>query len=107
MQEIVCIHELTWNKVNLCWWIKIILQNYVYYITFYLFLVVVVIVVKKTNSALRYISNAHTKKIYSLDWCASEEILLSSSRDRNIKVQNKYSTKSSFIFSDTLNPRIN
>lgn len=44
--------------------------------------------IRKTNSALRYISNAHTKKIYSLDWCASEEILLSSSRDRNIKLWN-------------------
>lgn len=63
----------------------------------YFCLFVVVIVVKKTNSALRYISNAHTKKIYSLDWCASEEILLSSSRDRNIKVQNKHSTKSSIF----------
>lgn len=44
--------------------------------------------IRKTNSAFRYISNAHTKKIYSLDWCANEEILLSSSRDRNIKLWN-------------------
>lgn len=43
--------------------------------------------IRKANSALRYITNAHTKKIYSLDWCSGpEEILLSSSRDRNIKV---------------------
>ena len=42
---------------------------------------------QKTNTAYRYIPNAHTKKIYSLDWCSgTEEILLSSSRDRNIKV---------------------
>ena len=36
--------------------------------------------------ALHYISNAHTKKIYSLDWCSTEEKLLSSSRDKNIKI---------------------
>jgi WD40 repeat protein len=41
---------------------------------------------RKTNSALKYIPNAHVKKIYSLDWCPIEDILLSCSRDRSIKL---------------------
>ena len=46
------------------------------------------VVSKKTSAAYKYITNAHSKKIYSLDWCSSEEILLSSSRDGTIKLWN-------------------
>lgn len=43
-----------------------------------------------TSRAIRYLKNAHSKKIFSLDWCSvpGEEILLSSSRDKNIKLWN-------------------
>ncbi|RNA27104.1 WD repeat-containing 59, partial [Brachionus plicatilis] len=46
--------------------------------------------IRMTNKAKKYLKNAHCKKIFSLDWCSvpGEEILLSSSKDKNIKLWN-------------------
>ena len=41
---------------------------------------------KKPNVASTYITNAHSKMIYSLDWCYNDQILLSTSRDKKCKV---------------------
>ena len=49
------------------------------------------LLLQKTDSAYKYIPNAHSKKIYSLDWCSAscgKDILLSSSRDTSVKFWN-------------------
>lgn len=55
--------------------------------------------IRKTTSAITYIPNAHSKKIYSIDWCwtSGEEILISSSRDTNIKLWNFNMRNQNFI----------